>query len=399
MDRTAQAKTEQEKTRIRTGFDYTLLAIVLVLVSFGLVMLYSTSYYSAEQKFGNGMYFFTRQAVISVFGFIFMMLASKISYHLYIRLSPLLLAFSWILMAMVRFTPLGIESYGAKRWLYVPVIGSVQPSEIAKIAVILFLPFWIMKVGKKFNKKFFGWFSTFAWGAVTAFLTYYLTDHLSAALIILGVTYILIYVANRHSKFLALFGIFIVTAGYIGARLLARVLESSDSFRLARLIAWYDPEKHVQSGGYQILQGLYAIGAGGFFGKGLGNSSQKLGFIPEAQNDMILTIIGEELGVCGILFLLFLFALLFYRLVHIARNAPDLSGALVVSGVFAHIALQVLLNICVILNVVPTTGITLPFISYGGSAIVFLMFEIALALSVSDRTKRKLLREAAAESA
>lgn len=143
----------------------------------------------------------------------------------------------------------------------------------------------------------------------------------------------------------------------------------------------------MSSGGYQVLQGLYAIGSGGFFGKGLGNSAQKLGTIPEAQNDMIFSIVCEELGVFGAALLLLMFGYLLYRLFFIAQNAPDLVGSLMVTGIFIHIALQVILNIAVVLNLMPNTGITLPFISYGGTSVVFLMSEMGLALSVARQIK------------
>ena len=149
----------------------------------------------------------------------------------------------------------------------------------------------------------------------------------------------------------------------------------------------------MSGGGYQVMQSLYAIGSGGFFGKGLGNSAQKLGTIPEAQNDMIFSIVCEELGVFGGVLLILMFLYLLYRLFFIAQNAPDLYGTLVVSGIFAHIALQVILNICVVINLMPTTGITLPFVSYGGTSIMFLMMEIAIALSVSRRIRFKDMTE------
>ena len=158
-------------------------------------------------------------------------------------------------------------------------------------------------------------------------------------------------------------------------------------FRLRRVMVWLQPERYAQSGGYQIMQAMYAIGSGGFFGKGLGNSVQKLGAVPEAQNDMIFSIICEELGVFGCIIILLLFAYLLYRLIFIAHNAPDLYGSLMVCGIFFHIALQVILNICVVINLIPTTGITLPFFSYGGTSIVFLMAEMGIALSVSRQIK------------
>ncbi len=150
----------------------------------------------------------------------------------------------------------------------------------------------------------------------------------------------------------------------VGVKILGMALATSENFRLRRILVWLNPEDHASEGGYQIMQALYAIGSGGFFGKGLGNSAQKM-IIPEVQNDMILSIICEELGVFGAIIVLVLFGMLLFRLLFIAQNAPDLYGSLIVTGIFAHIALQVVLNVAVVINLIPTTGITLPFISYG----------------------------------
>ena len=161
-------------------------------------------------------------------------------------------------------------------------------------------------------------------------------------------------------------------------------METSGNFRLRRILVWLNPEKYASEGGYQIMQALYAIGSGGFFGKGLGNSAQKM-IIPEVQNDMILSIICEELGVFGAIMVLILFGMLLYRLLFIAQNAPDLYGSLVVSGIFAHIALQVILNVMVVINCIPTTGITLPFISYGGTSLIVNLIAAALLLNIARR--------------
>ena len=169
-------------------------------------------------------------------------------------------------------------------------------------------------------------------------------------------------------------------------KVLGTVLEDSSNFRMRRILVWLNPEKHTSEGGYQVMQGLYAVGSGGFFGKGLGNSAQKM-VIPEVQNDMILSIICEELGVFGVIMVCVLFGLLLYRLMFIAQNAPDMYGSLITTGIFVHIALQVVLNVAVVTNLIPTTGITLPFISYGGTASLFLMTEIGIALGVSRRIK------------
>ncbi|MBQ6903465.1 MAG: FtsW/RodA/SpoVE family cell cycle protein, partial [Lachnospiraceae bacterium] len=163
--------------------------------------------------------------------------------------------------------------------------------------------------------------------------------------------------------------------------------DPSQSVRFARIFAWHDLESYASGKGYQTLQSLYAIGSGGVFGKGLGESIQKTGFIPEAQNDMIFSIICEELGLFGGMAVIIMFFMLLWRLMIIAQNAPDLFGALLVVGVLGHIAIQVILNIAVVTNLIPNTGITLPFISYGGSAVVMQMAEIGVVMNVARRIK------------
>lgn len=366
-------------------FDYSLLAIVIFLVCFGLVMLYSTSSYSAQVKFGDSMYYFKRQAIFSAVSFFVMLVVAKINYHLYGRLAKLSYVVAFILMILVQ-TPLGIEAYNARRWIRLPFGMQMQPAEVTKIAIILFIPLLICKAGKKIKDvKVLG--KIFVWGAAAAGGVYLLTDNLSTAVIVMGMVCIMIFVAHpKTAPFLVLAG---AGAGLIGVvvKLLSMIVQNADaasSFRLRRILVWLNPEQYLSDGGFQVMQGLYAIGSGGFFGKGLGNSAQKM-IIPEVQNDMILSIICEELGVFGAIILLGMFGVLLYRLMFIAQNAPDLYGSLLATGIFAHIALQVVLNVAVVLNVIPTTGITLPFISYGGTSVLFLMIEMGLALSVSNR--------------
>ena len=179
----------------------------------------------------------------------------------------------------------------------------------------------------------------------------------------------------------------IAALAVIGVMILSKTLETSSSFRIRRILVWLHPEDYASGDGHQTLQALYAIGSGGIFGRGLGNSIQKLGSVPEAQNDMIFSIICEELGLFGALLVLVLFGYLLYRLFFIAQNAPDLFGSLLVTGIFIHIALQVIFNIAVVLNLMPNTGVTLPFISYGGTSIMFLMIEMGLALGVARKIR------------
>lgn len=368
-------------------FDYDLLMILVFLMCFGLVMLYSTSAYSANADFGNDMFYFSKQAIISAVSFAFMLFVSKLDYHVYGAFSWQIYYISLFLMLLVK-TPLGVEAYGSRRWLQLPGKMTLQPSEIAKIAVILLIPYEICRLGPKIQSKK-GIERVCAVGAVAAGGVMVLTDNLSTAIIVAGITGILIFVAHPKIKpFLQLIATGAVVV-VVGLSYLSANISSSENFRLRRIITWLDPENHADEGGFQVMQGLYAIGSGGFFGKGLGNSTQKLGVIPEVQNDMILTIVCEELGVFGVIVVLVLFGLLLYRLMFIAKNAPDLYGSLVASGIFAHISLQVILNIAVVTNMMPTTGVTLPFISYGGTSILFLMTEMGIALGISRKIKLK----------
>lgn len=366
-------------------FDYSLLAILICLICFGLVMLYSTSSYSAMMKQnGDSLFYFKRQVLFCIVGLIGMWIVSRIDYHWYFERSKFFYFISIFMMFLVK-TPLGKEVNGAKRWIKLPFEQQLQPAEIAKIAIILFIPALICTMGREI-KTLEGIVKVLAWGAFSATVVFIITENLSTAIIVMGITCIMIFVVHPKTRIFIIIAVGIILIGIVGARVLGMAMETSGNFRLRRILVWLNPEKYASEGGYQIMQALYAIGSGGFLGKGLGNSAQKM-IIPEVQNDMILSIICEELGVFGAIMVLILFGMLLYRLLFIAQNAPDLYGSLVVSGIFAHIALQVILNVMVVINCIPTTGITLPFISYGGTSVLFLMAEMGLALGVSSKIK------------
>lgn len=377
-------KKKRKKKHTVYYFDYSMLAILIFLICFGLVMLYSTSSYSALVKMNDSMYYFKRQIIFCVLGLVGMVIVSRINYHYYIKWAKLIYLISIFLMALVP-TPLGKTVNGARRWIRLPFGQQFQPAEVAKIAVILFIPVVIMRLGKE-AKTIRGMEKILAWGGFSALCVYKLTDNLSTAIIVLGITCVLIFVMHPKTKPFIVFAVSGFAFLVIVVQILGRTLEHSDNFRIRRIISWLHPEEYASSGSYQTLQGLYAIGSGGFFGKGLGNSAQKM-IIPEVQNDMILSAICEELGVFGAIMILVLFGMLLYRLLFIAQNAPDMYGSMIVTGIFVHIALQVILNVAVVTNVIPNTGITLPFISYGGTSILFLMAEMGIALGVSRRIK------------
>ncbi len=365
-------------------YDYSLVAVIILLTCFGLIMLYSTSAYMAELDHNDDMHYFKKQAVISLACLVFALAISRIDYHILSYFTTILYGAAILLMLLVK-TPLGWASHGARRWLRLGPI-QFQPAEVAKIAVIVCLSYMIVKMGKQV-RTLKACLVLGSMGGVLGLIAYVATENLSTAIIICGITAGLIFIAHPDTRPFILIA---VAAGVLIALLvvfLSTTLETSSSFRIRRILVWLHPEDYASGDGYQTLQALYAIGSGGLLGRGLGNSIQKLGSVPEAQNDMIFSIICEELGILGGAIVLLLFAYLLYRLFFIAQNAPDMFGSLMVSGIFIHIALQVIFNIAVVLNMMPNTGITLPFISYGGTSVLFLMAEMGLALSVARRIK------------
>ena len=385
MERRQGKRTE----KTRRYYDYSLLFIIIFLSCFGLIMIYSSSAYVAEMKFSDGsIHFLKRQALISAASFVVMLVISKMNYHFFAKFAVLGYGAAVLCMILVNFTPLGIERNGQKRWLGVSESLSFQPTELVKVAVILALACLIVLYVKR--KKMDEWGTIFLMVFVTAVPgLLVLMNNLSSGIIFLGIGFTMVFVASRKKlRFAVVVGlgvVAVIAALQLGDKLVEMgVLES---YQLDRIHVWRSPESYPLEGGYQVPQGLYAIGSGGIFGKGLGNSIQKLSFVPEAQNDMIFSIICEELGLFGAACLILLFLFMIWRFMVIANNAPDLLGSMIVVGVMAHIAIQVILNIAVITNTIPNTGITLPFISYGGTSVLFLMVEMGMVLSVSNQIK------------
>lgn len=356
---------EKEKKK---RMDYTLLVIVFLLVAVGLVILYSTSAYNGDVKFHDSFYYLKKQVFATILGFVMMFWVAGIDYHVWQQFAAVCyLAAVGLSIAVMLF---GKEYNGSKRWLSLGPF-SFQPSEFAKVALIIFLS-WIVTKHAKTIAKTETMFRIVLWMLPIVGLVG--TSNLSTAIIILGIGVVLVFVASpRYAQFVGM--------GVLGCAFMGIFL-ALESYRLERLAIWRNPENYEK--GYQTLQGLYAIGSGGLFGTGLGNSVQKLGFVPEAQNDMIFSIICEELGLVGAAFIVFLFLILIWRFFLIATHSRDLFGALIASGAMAHMMIQVILNIAVVTNTIPNTGITLPFISYGGTSVVFLLIEMGLVLSVSS---------------
>lgn len=352
-------------------FDYSLLFIILFLVAFGLVMVYSTSSYTAELKTGSATYYLKRQGIFALLGIGTMILISKLDYHWWKKWSLLLMC--GVIGLLVLVLILGTASHGAVRWI---AIGPVQfqPSEAAKIVIILFTAHMAtIKAARIGDLKIM--FKVLVLPIMAVALI--AKENLSTGIICAAIALMIVFVTSPRIKqfvmmgfgVVALMGIFLMVASY----------------RLERLKIWLHPENYDK--GYQTLQALYAIGSGGIFGKGLGQSIQKLGFIPESHNDFVFSVICEELGLFGAACVIAIFVLLIWRCVMIAMSAPDLYGALIVVGVITHIAVQVIINIAVVTNTFPPTGVPLPFISYGGTALFGLLVEMGLVLSVARQIR------------
>ncbi len=375
-----------KKHKPRRFYDYSLLFTIIFLTAFGLVMIYSSSYYSAQlSQDGNSAYFLIRQGQIAAAGFVFMLFISKLDYHWFCKFAGLAYVLSYVTMFLTMFTPLGIEANGKKRWLGIGG-ASFQPTELVKISLIMVLAVVISRLGLGINRKKSAGFVIALALPLALMVT---ANNLSSGIIICGIVFIMLFVACKiRWPFAAC-----VAAGLLLLIFAPQLAEGMEMlhilkpYQVERIMVWRNPELFPQDGGFQTLQGLYAIGSGGLFGRGLGESIQKLGFIPEAHNDMVFSIICEELGLFGAVSVILIFLFMIYRFMLIAGNAPDLLGALLVVGVMAHIAIQVILNIAVVTNVMPNTGVTLPFICYGGTSVLFLMMEMGIVLSVSNRIK------------
>ncbi len=357
------------------NFDYATLFYVIFLVSFGILMVYSASSFTAYNMYGKTSYFAMRQFRAAIIGFVGMYMASRLRYQSLKKWTKLLMICSIILLFLVLI--IGSVRNGSARWISLGPI-SFQPSELAKLSLILYIAH-ICTARYKDLHSLKGTAKTFLYpGAMIILIA---LENLSTALICGAIALSIWFIVTPKPKY-------IVLALAAGAILFFAML-AFKGYRSERIYAWRHPDSSDK--GYQTMQALYAISSGGWFGRGLGQSLQKRGFIPEAQNDMIFSIICEELGIVGAFGIILVFIFLLWQLYKIADNAYDLFGALIVVGVITHIACQSILNMFVVTNIFPNTGVTLPFISYGGTSLSVMLVEIGIVLSVSRQktTKQK----------
>ena len=345
--------------------------IVIVLLIFGLIMLYSASSYNSQLKFGTSSWYVRRQIIATILGIGGMFAVAYIPVKVWKKLAAPIYILGVIAVLLI-LSPLGETNLGASRWLNLKFI-SMQPTEILKIGLILVMALFISKF-LKFLEDWRIYVIAFAFCLVACALAMFITDDLGTTIIIFAMGIVMLLVASPRVRYI------LITVGVALAAVIGIILIKPN--KRVRVESWLHLEQYSDGIGYQITQALYAIGSGGIFGKGLGKSTQKMGFVPESENDMIFSIVCEELGIIGGIILILLVVLLVWRMKKIYDRTKDIFGRVVVAGVATHIAVQTFVNIAVVSNLIPNTGVPLPFISYGGTAVVFLLAEVGLVLAI-----------------
>ena len=382
-------KNETKKNQIkkRRFYDYSLIFIILFLLMLGLIMIYSASSYTADLKFKNSAYFVNKQLIFVGLGLILMIIVSIIPYQFWIKLSkPIYLVATGLVGAVL---VIGRDANGARRWINLFGI-KFQPSEFVKVAIIIFSSYYLVKYKndlhstdrKVAEKKLWILF-----GAVFVPTLLVMVENLSTSIIIFLIAFCMSFLGTSNKRLHTVGAIAMGVILFFSKPFVKFIYErGARDYHLTRLLVWAEPEKFSRDGGYQVIQGLYAIGSGSLFGKGLGQGMQKF-FLPESQNDMIFAIIVEEMGLFGAGLVMAIFAFMIYRMLIITFSVKEPEGVYLVVGVLIHLSLQVILNIAVVTGVLPNTGVSLPFISFGGSSILILLAEMGIVLSVARTIK------------
>lgn len=367
-------KVSKKKVSKKNTSDFLLLFCILSLLCIGVIMVFSASIYTSSVKYGDQYYLFKKQLIFAVVGLLGMYVVSKINYKIYQKHSKLFLAISIFLLILVLFV--GGAKKGATRWFDIGPL-SLQPSEVAKYTVIIFCASSLAKMKdqiRSFSKGLLPFLLLI--GVVSGLV--YIQPNLSTALIIAMIIIAMVFVAGANLGYIMGLG------GALVASAVYAILFTG--FRKGRLDAYLDPTANATGAGWQVKQSLLALGSGGIFGQGLGNGKQKMFYLPEPQNDFIFAHIGEELGLIGTLLILSLFLLLIWRGLRISLYAPDTFSSLLSFGIVFMVAIQVIINVCVVTNTIPTTGMQLPFISAGGSSLIFLLGGMGILLNISRTT-------------
>ena len=356
------------------NIDIPFMTIVLVLVIFGLVMLFSASYAYANYYFNNFFHFITKQVIFAIMGLIAMAIVANIDYHILSKFTLPLFVVSIFLLIIVIFMP---EINGASRWIIVPGGMTFQASEVAKFSLIVLFSHYISANSEKM-KTFKSGVLPFVLvlGLVTALMV--LEPHLSGTVLIVGISAVMMFIGGT-----SLFWFLLVGGIVVGGLSIVVMIPGVITYAMSRIQYWIDPFSDMTGKGYQTIQSLLAIGSGGFWGTGVGGSTQKFLFLPEPHNDFIFAVVCEEIGFIGASIVILLFALFVWRGFVISMKAPDKFGTMLAIGLTVQIGLQAILNIAVVTNTIPNTGISLPFFSYGGTSLLMLLAQMGIILSIS----------------
>ncbi len=367
-------KQIRQKASQKGKLDITFMSIVLILLTIGLVMLFSASYAYSLEYYDNSYRFISRQAVFAVIGVEVMLLISKIDYHFWRKFAWIAFGISTVLLVILLIMPPMVSGMEVKRWFVVGPI-NFQPSEIAKFSIILLFSSLIASNYKEMKKLGFVVFLFLILGLTAVLIV--AEPHLSATLLVLAIGVVLMIVGGLAKKF-------IVAGALVGVGgIVLFMLSGAISYVEDRLAYWLDPWADATGKGFQTIQSLLAIGSGGILGRGIGQSRQKYLWVPEPHNDFIFSIVCEELGLIGAVVIILIFCLLVWRGFYIAMHSKDKFGALLAIGLTFQVGLQAMLNIWVVTNTIPNTGISLPFFSYGGTSLVILLAEMGIVLAVS----------------
>ncbi len=375
------AKKKKESALIlKNPLDFTLLITVFILLGLGIITVLSASSPTALAETGNSYKYVEKQIFSAAIGIFLMFALSKVDYKIWQKNYKVIYVICLVLLISVVI--LGASAGGATRWLDLGFI-SFQPSEVAKVGIIIFYAALLTKNKEKLKSINYGFFRPLLWLVPVVIIILILQNHFSATLVICALAVILMILAGCRIRYFVLIG------GPLIVVAVAAILFGGQGFRLQRFITFLDPWQDASGDGWQIIQSLYAIGSGGLFGVGLGESKQKYLYIPEPHNDFIFAVLAEELGFIGCALVIILFAILVWRGITIAMKAPDMFGSLLAAGITSMIAMQVLINIAVVTSSMPVTGMALPFFSYGGTALIIILASVGILLSVSRAGNRE----------
>lgn len=367
-------KKKKSELILKNPLDFTLLITVFILLGLGITTVLSASSPTALSETGNSYKYVEKQIISAAIGIVLMFSLSKVDYKIWQKNYKVIFTVCIVLLFAVGI--LGVSSGGATRWLDLGFI-SFQPSEVAKVGVIIFYAAWLTKNKDKLKSVKEGFFVPWIMMIPMVGIVLIMQNHFSATLVLCMLTAILMILSGCRIRYFIMFGVPLAIIG------VAAIILAGQGFRMQRVLMFFDPWQDAKGKGWQIIQSLYAIGSGGIFGVGLGNSKQKYLYIPEPHNDFIFAVLAEELGFLGCAVVIILFAILIWRGMTISMKAPDMFGSLLAAGITSMIAIQVLINIAVVTASMPVTGMALPFFSYGGTSLMIILASVGILLSVS----------------